>query len=295
MSHQEEFEPAGINIPLQNNFNLRPQNEFVYIPSENIRERPFDQFSDNTSLPGFSYMTVSPSAVLRDIIPSPFASPVPSRGFRLTDFRQQNQQTQRRLQNDPFQTTQIEGNSRLVDFFLGQNQTNDFQPTINRQTQPNPKFVPKPLKIILAENQTGHSHSPSLSECDENSDDQGGFDKKKLTKGLKLLSVIVRDIVNEKVSTTYKEVAEVILKDTINLEQLNLSHKSMIAKEEQNIKRRVYDALNVLISAGVLVKDGKKVRKNENIHKIKINLKRTEMNSVQSKIVSLQEKNQGKN
>ena len=130
------------------------------------------------------------------------------------------------------------------------------------------------------------NRSPSLSDCDENSEDQGGFDKKKLTKGLKLLSVIVRDIVNEKQSTTYKEVAEVILRDTINLEQLNLSHKSMIAKEEQNIKRRVYDALNVLISAGVLVKEGKRVRKNENIHKIKINLKRTEMNTVQSKIVN---------
>lgn len=33
----------------------------------------------------------------------------------------------------------------------------------------------------------------------------------------------------------------------------------MQAKEEQNIKRRVYDALNVLISLGVLVKEGRKI------------------------------------
>jgi hypothetical protein len=33
----------------------------------------------------------------------------------------------------------------------------------------------------------------------------------------------------------------------------------MQEKEEQNIKRRVYDALNVLISLGVLVKEGRKI------------------------------------
>lgn len=30
-------------------------------------------------------------------------------------------------------------------------------------------------------------------------------------------------------------------------------------REEQNIKRRVYDALNVLIALGVLRKDGRKI------------------------------------
>lgn len=30
-------------------------------------------------------------------------------------------------------------------------------------------------------------------------------------------------------------------------------------REEQNIKRRVYDALNVLIALGVLLKDGRKI------------------------------------
>jgi len=32
------------------------------------------------------------------------------------------------------------------------------------------------------------------------------------------------------------------------------------AKDEQNVKRRVYDALNVLIAANVLSKEGKKVK-----------------------------------
>ena len=37
----------------------------------------------------------------------------------------------------------------------------------------------------------------------------------------------------------------------------------MKAKDEQNVKRRVYDALNVLIAADVLKKEGKKVFSNE--------------------------------
>ena len=49
--------------------------------------------------------------------------------------------------------------------------------------------------------------------------------KKKFNKGLKMLSVIVKDIVIEKKSTTYKEVAEIILKDSIKYDNLNLSSK----------------------------------------------------------------------
>ena len=49
--------------------------------------------------------------------------------------------------------------------------------------------------------------------------------KKKFNKGLKMLSVIVKDIVIEKKCTTYKEVAEIILKDSIKYDNLNLSSK----------------------------------------------------------------------
>jgi len=35
-------------------------------------------------------------------------------------------------------------------------------------------------------------------------------------------------------------------------------------KDEKNIKRRVYDALNILVSAGILLREGKKVRCSEN-------------------------------
>ncbi len=134
-------------------------------------------------------------------------------------------------------------------------------------------------------------------KSDDDEEDEGNEDpdeandpinlssKKKFNKGLKLLSVIVRDIVVEKKSTTYKEVADIILRDTIKFENLNIHSQIEIAKEEQNIKRRVYDALNVLISAGILVKEGKKVRTNEVNKKIKINMKRMEINTMKSKMV----------
>lgn len=111
--------------------------------------------------------------------------------------------------------------------------------------------------------------------------------KKRFNKGLKMLSVIVRDIVIDKKTTTYKEVANIILKQTMQLEQLNTNTNFEYTKEEQNIKRRVYDALNVLISAGILTKEGKIVKKNDNSKKVKINInnKRTEINTLKSKIV----------
>lgn len=41
----------------------------------------------------------------------------------------------------------------------------------------------------------------------------------------------------------------------------------MQSKDAQNVKRRVYDALNVLISAGVLARDGKIVSVDPNLSK----------------------------
>jgi hypothetical protein len=93
----------------------------------------------------------------------------------------------------------------------------------------------------------------------------------KLNKGLKQLSLVVRDIVIEKKSTTYKEVADIILRDTLELEDPGLQTQAKIRKEEQNIKRRVYDALNVLISAGVLIKEGKLVKKDNSSKLMKAN------------------------
>ena len=82
--------------------------------------------------------------------------------------------------------------------------------------------------------------------------------------GLKVLSWKVKEIVNKNGNSSYQEVADCLVKE-LNETEL---------KDEKNIRRRVYDALNVLISVGVLSKQSKKVqplkKNNQNkLHKIK--------------------------
>lgn len=72
-------------------------------------------------------------------------------------------------------------------------------------------------------------------------------DKNRSNKGLKILSARVKSILIHKRPTSYREVAEELIKE------MNMVSKT----EEKNILRRVYDALNVLIAAGVVVKNGK--------------------------------------
>ena len=71
---------------------------------------------------------------------------------------------------------------------------------------------------------------------------------------MKKLSIRVKEIVNEYQTTTYKEVAERIIQDEIKSKKIINGRISSATKEEQNIKRRVYDALNVLIALGILRK-----------------------------------------
>lgn len=72
-------------------------------------------------------------------------------------------------------------------------------------------------------------------------------EKARNNKGLKVLSARVKSILISKKLSSYRQVAEELIKE------LNVLNKA----EEKNILRRVYDALNVLIAAGVVVKQGK--------------------------------------
>ena len=78
--------------------------------------------------------------------------------------------------------------------------------------------------------------------------------------GLKVLSWKVKEIVDRFGSSTYQEVADCLVKE------LDESDGDM--KDEKNIRRRVYDALNVLIAVGVLKKTSKRV---EPLHKPAVN------------------------
>lgn len=102
--------------------------------------------------------------------------------------------------------------------------------------------------------------SNSFESNEDLSADKGEQKVWRTGKGLKQLSVLVRDTVLEKKSLSYKEVAELILSDASKRQSLNLPCDRDNGKEDLNIKRWVYDALNVLIAAEILLKDGKQVK-----------------------------------
>jgi hypothetical protein len=69
-------------------------------------------------------------------------------------------------------------------------------------------------------------------------------------------------IVSQLSITKYKEVADRLVNEIIMDEG-----SSDKRKDEHNVKRRVYDALNVLIAAGLLRKEGKEVVCNDSGHR----------------------------
>eukprot|EP01006_Ploeotia_vitrea_P039299 TRINITY_DN66328_c7_g2_i1.p1 TRINITY_DN66328_c7_g2~~TRINITY_DN66328_c7_g2_i1.p1 ORF type:complete len:326 (-),score=188.08 TRINITY_DN66328_c7_g2_i1:44-877(-) len=80
-------------------------------------------------------------------------------------------------------------------------------------------------------------------------------------KGLRHFSLMVCEKVEEKRVTTYNEVAECLVRDLTNEAAQQSSTQSSGKKphDEKNIRRRVYDALNVLMAMGIIAKDKKTI------------------------------------
>lgn len=73
------------------------------------------------------------------------------------------------------------------------------------------------------------------------------------SKGLRSVSLRVKEILRQKGKSSYRDIADVLV------HQLELPAWADKPKEEKNIRRRVYDALNVLIAAGVMSRDGRDI------------------------------------
>ena len=69
--------------------------------------------------------------------------------------------------------------------------------------------------------------------------------------GLRALSLRVRDMVQQKVVTTFKEVSDELVAEVC------MTEGDGRARDNKNIRRRVCDALNVLVSSGVIKKSGR--------------------------------------
>ena len=119
------------------------------------------------------------------------------------------------------------------------------------------RYPPRPEHNLNPRKLSGKAEAFMDDGDDEDGDDAFGEGKGRSTRGLRVLSLKVKEIVSQKKRTSYKEVAESL---TYELRQKMSARSSKEeSKDEQNVKRRVYDALNVLIAADVLRKEGKVV------------------------------------
>ncbi|KAJ3012709.1 Transcription factor Dp-2, partial [Thoreauomyces humboldtii] len=80
------------------------------------------------------------------------------------------------------------------------------------------------------------------------------LDPAKRVKGLRHFSKCVADKVETKGTTTYNEVADELV------EEFTAEARTADSFDNKNIRRRVYDALNVLMAMGIIVKDKKEIK-----------------------------------
>lgn len=90
-------------------------------------------------------------------------------------------------------------------------------------------------------------------------DERGGRKKDKnkgdSSKGLRHLTRQVCDKVKSKRTTTYREVANELVEEAVSG-----GGEEGKTGEQKTVRRRVYDALNVLMAMGIIVKDKKEIR-----------------------------------
>ncbi|KAK4551427.1 hypothetical protein RGQ29_032370 [Quercus rubra] len=121
-----------------------------------------------------------------------------------------------------------------------------------------------PTKIInvgaSCQSNHGMNHTASHQENARNAVVERAAKKKRESRiiggGLRQFSVIVCQKLQSKVRTTYNQVADEIIADFAG------THSDTIVpleSDEKNIRRRVYDALNVLMAMDIIARDKKEI------------------------------------
>lgn len=116
---------------------------------------------------------------------------------------------------------------------------------------------PKPSMQTRGDIATGNYRSrvSSTPEIEDGDDDEKSG--KRGSNGLRIISRRVVEILNEKHETSFTDVADILVNEM--KKRARFLKQDSLEKEEKNLKRRVYDALNVLIASGVIEKVKKKV------------------------------------
>ncbi|KAH0887641.1 hypothetical protein HID58_050070 [Brassica napus] len=135
--------------------------------------------------------------------------------------------------------------------------------------------------------------------ADDDDDHEIGTEKKGQSRtaggGLRQFSVMVCQKLEAKKITTYKEVADEIISDFATIKHNAEKPLNENEYNEKNIRRRVYDALNVFMALDIIARDKKEIRWKglpitckKDVEEVKRDRNKV-MNSVQKKAVFLKE------
>lgn len=126
--------------------------------------------------------------------------------------------------------------------------------TPQRPTGPNTVLVGSPhtpTAHLLSQNQAADSSPWSASKRNKKGEKNG--------KGLRHFSMKVCEKVQNKGTTSYNEVADELVAEFSNPDN-HISPNESQAYDQKNIRRRVYDALNVLMAMNIISKEKKEIK-----------------------------------
>jgi len=148
-------------------------------------------------------------------------------------------------------------------------------PTANNDGSAPPAATTTPTTTAKPTESASPSKSPSptpqtplqpKTNGNSGKDTKKSADAAKSSKGLRHFSMMVCKKVEEKDQTTYNEVADELVKQVLeerrneNLaNNNNTNDKSNKQLDEKNIRRRVYDSINVLLAMGIIAKNKKQI------------------------------------
>eukprot|EP00112_Aurelia_sp_Birch-Aquarium-sp1_P007575 Seg1826.8 transcript_id=Seg1826.8/GoldUCD/mRNA.D3Y31 product="Transcription factor Dp-1" protein_id=Seg1826.8/GoldUCD/D3Y31 len=146
------------------------------------------------------------------------------------------------------------------------------KPDSQRQQVGNSTQIPTGMistdQIIASPSHSWQSSTPNRKRRADFETDDSGDRKRKRTparsadkggKGLRHFSMKVCEKVQQKQTTTYNEVADELVQEFSDPTK-HISATSDVSYDQKNIRRRVYDALNVLMAMNIISKEKKEIR-----------------------------------
>ena len=137
--------------------------------------------------------------------------------------------------------------------------------------------TPLPKKVQKCPS-TQASHYLTPSPFNTPFSEESEIETPRSTRGLRHLTTLVKQLVCKHQPTSFKNVAVKLI------DELVVTDGPERIKEEKNVRRRVYDAINVLIAAGVLERDGRNVSWQKKCDPIEVNQKKNDSEKYRKKI-----------